>query len=95
VVEALNETQMALELTVLNSKAQQKTLREQFEQKREPIQKQIQILQKKVQEAEIDGSLEERWFACETLVDTLNGFLQRKTDNNIDSRKLEPKNDSI
>ncbi len=88
VIEALNEVQTALEFTVLNFKAQQKVLREQFEHKREPIQKQIQSLQKKVQEAETDGSLEERWFACEALADTINGFLQRKVADAIDSKKL-------
>ena len=95
VIEALNEVQAALELTVLNFKAQQKVLREQFEHKREPIQKQIQSLQKKVQETETDGSLEERWFACEALADTINGFLQRKAADTIDSKNPEPKNGLI
>ncbi|MDR2719440.1 MAG: hypothetical protein LBC03_01370, partial [Nitrososphaerota archaeon] len=95
VIEALNEKQMELELTVLNFKTQQKVLREQFEHKQEPIQKQTRIFQKKIQETETDGSLEERWFACETLVDTLNGFLQRKAPDTADSRKLEPKNDPL
>ncbi|MCL2358320.1 hypothetical protein [Candidatus Bathycorpusculum sp.] len=95
VIDALNEKQTELELVVLNFKEQQKTLREQFEHKREPIQKQMQIFQKKVQAAEIDCSLEERWFACETLTDALNGLLQRKAVDTMDSRKLEPKNDGI
>ena len=95
VIEALNEVQAALELTVLNFKAQQKVFREQFEHKREPIQKQIQSLQKKVQEAETDGSLEERWFSCEALADAINGFLQRNAADTIDSKNIEPKNDLI
>jgi len=95
VMQALNEAQAALELTVLNFKAQQKVLREQFDHKREPIQKQIQIFQKKVQEAETDGSLEERWFACETLADIINGVMQRKIPDTVDSKKVEPKNDLV
>ncbi|MDR0373711.1 MAG: hypothetical protein LBI79_09250 [Nitrososphaerota archaeon] len=90
VIEALNEKQLELELVVLNFKGQQRELREQFERRREPIQKQMQIFQNKVQEAETDGSLEERWFACGALADAVNGFLQRKAADGVDSNGIEP-----
>jgi hypothetical protein len=92
IVQALNDRQTELELAMLNFSTQQKELREQYERKREPVQKQIKTFQKKVQEAETDGSLEERWFACEALVDAVNGFLQRKAAGSFDSKGLEPQN---
>jgi hypothetical protein len=44
----------------------------------EPELKQLKDYQKKTREIETDGSLEERWFACEALIDAVNSFLQRK-----------------
>jgi hypothetical protein len=36
------------------------------------------FFQKTIDAMETDGSLEERWFACEALADAVNTFLQRK-----------------
>ena len=63
---------------MLNLKAQQKQLQEEYERKREPVQEQIKHFQKMIGNMETDGSLEERWFVCEALIDTVNNFLQRK-----------------
>ncbi|MDR1992291.1 MAG: hypothetical protein LBQ98_02155 [Nitrososphaerota archaeon] len=92
VIEALNEKQLELELVVLDFKEKQRALWEQFERRREPIQKQLHMFQNKVQAAETDGSLEERWFACEALVDVVNGFLQRKIVDVMDLNGFESKN---
>ena len=39
----------------------------------------IKKYQKHIDDLEEDGSLEERWFACEALSDAVNMFLQRKS----------------
>jgi hypothetical protein len=76
--QQLDEAQNKLELAMLNFKAQQKTLREAFEHKREPVVVQIRQLQKMIQSMEVDDSLEERWLACEALIDLVNTFMQKK-----------------
>jgi hypothetical protein len=78
VAEQISEKQTQLELVILNFNAKRKTLREEFEKKAEPVQEQIKKIQKTIRDSETDGSLEERWFACEALVDAVNSFLQRK-----------------
>jgi hypothetical protein len=67
-----------LELVLLEYSAKRKQLRSEYDTKMEPELKQVKDYQKKTQEIETDGSLEERWFACETLIDAVNSFLQRK-----------------
>jgi hypothetical protein len=78
IAEQLTSKQKELELVILNFSAEQMELREACERKREPELEQIKFFQKKIAELDEDGSLEERWFACETLIDALNAFLQRK-----------------
>lgn len=79
VAQQLSDKQRELELAMLDFSAQKKLLREDYEAKREPVAEQIKGLRKLVLEAERDDSLEERWFACEALIDSVNGLLQRKT----------------
>jgi hypothetical protein len=67
-----------LELVLLEYSAKRKQLRSEYDTKIEPELKQLKDYQKKTQEIETDASLEERWFACEALIDAVNGFLQRK-----------------
>ena len=78
VAQELSDKQTELELAILDLKAKQKQLREEYERKREPVLEQIKYFKKIIKELETDGSLEERWFACEALADSLNAFLQRK-----------------
>jgi hypothetical protein len=78
IVQELNDKQTELELVMLDFSAKQKKLRAEYEGKREPILEEIKKFRKIIQVMETDGSLEERWFACETLIDAVNGFLQRK-----------------
>ena len=80
IADELSDKQRELELIMLDFNAQQKNLRSEYERKREPVHEQITIFQKRVEDLEEDGSLEERWFACEALIDAVNGFLQRKAD---------------
>jgi hypothetical protein len=78
VAQELNDKQTELEMVVLNFRAEQKKLQEQFEQKKEPVLEETKRFQKTIKNMETDGSLEERWFACEALIDAVNSFLQRK-----------------
>ncbi|XHH08626.1 MAG: hypothetical protein ACFCUE_13815 [Candidatus Bathyarchaeia archaeon] len=78
VVQQLSDKQQELEVTVLDFRERQKRVREEFDRKREPVLDEVKVFQKRVKEMDEDGSLEERWFACEALIDAVNGFLQRK-----------------
>jgi len=76
--QKLNDKQRELELIVLTFSVEQKKLREKHEISREPVLEQIKKYQKIYKNLETDDSLEERWFACENLIDVVNSFLQRK-----------------
>jgi hypothetical protein len=78
IVQELNNRQTELELVMLDFNAKRKELQGEYDRKKEPVMDQIKKLHKKMQSLEMDDSLEERWFACETLIDALNTFLQRK-----------------
>jgi len=83
IIEELSDKQRELELATLDLKIEQKNLLDEYEKKREPMLEQIKIFQKKTKEIETDDSLEERWFACEALIDAVNTFLQRKAAQTI------------
>ena len=76
--QELNNKQTELELAMLDFNVKQKELQTEYDRKKEPVLEQIKKFHKIIQNLETDGSLEERWFACETLIDALNTFLQRK-----------------
>ncbi len=82
IVQKLSDRQTELELAMLDFSAEQKDLKDSYDTKREPVLKEIKNLQKTIGVAELDGSLEERWFACEALIDAVNSFLQRKAASN-------------
>ncbi len=77
--QELNTGQRELELAMLNFTEMQERLRDEYERKRQPVIEQVRDRQKKIENLETDGSLEDRWFACEALVDAVNALLQRKT----------------
>ncbi|MFA7397980.1 MAG: hypothetical protein WC046_05810 [Candidatus Bathyarchaeia archaeon] len=79
IVEQIINKQTELEVTMLDLKYMLKMLQEGFDKCRDPIFEEIKISQKRVDALETDSSLEERWFACEALIDELNLFLQRKS----------------
>ncbi len=78
IVQELNNRQTELEFVMLDFGVKQKELQAEYDRKKEPVLVQIKKFHKIIQNLEMDGSLEERWFACETLIDALNTFLQRK-----------------
>jgi chromosome segregation ATPase len=77
--QELNTGQRELELAMLDFTEVQERLRDEYERKRQPLIEQIRDYQKKIENLETDGSREDRWFACEALVDSVNALLQRKT----------------
>ena len=77
-VKELNDKQTELELIMLDFSAKQKELKAEYERKREPVLEEIKKFRRIIQTMETDSSLEERWFACEALIDAINSFLQRK-----------------
>jgi hypothetical protein len=78
VVEELTNKQNELELAIMDLKQSQRVLREDFDRQREPVAEEVKKFQKRIDDLEADGSLEERWFACEALADAVNMFLMRK-----------------
>jgi hypothetical protein len=76
--EKLNNAQTELELALLDFKKEREQLQDEFENKRQPLVAQIKKDQKHIERGETDESLEDRWFACEALLDAVNGLLQRK-----------------
>jgi hypothetical protein len=77
IAQEITEVQKNLELALLDFKAQKNKLQNDFERKREPLLEEIKICQRDISGLDIDGSLEERWFSCQTLMDSLNILLQR------------------
>jgi len=77
--QKLNDKQRELETLILEFNAGQKQLQDKNDRRREPVLEQIKLFQKKIRDLDDDGSLEERWFVCEALIDAVNTFLQRKT----------------
>ena len=78
IMQELNDKQTELEVVMLDFSAKQKELRTEYDKKREPLLEEIKKFRRIIQVMETDGSLEERWFACEALIDAVNTFLQRK-----------------
>ena len=88
--EELNRKQTELELVLLDYSAKRRQLRNEYDAKRERVLKQLKDYHKKMKEADTDGSLEERWFACEALIDAVNSFLQRKAAQSHNPSKAYP-----
>jgi len=78
-IQKLNTKQNELELAMLDLTEGKEKLREEYERKRKPVMELVKDNQKKVERLETDASLEDRWFACEALIDAVNALLQRKT----------------
>jgi hypothetical protein len=78
VVQRYLDKQQEFEVATLVFKEKQKQLKEEYESKQETLFEEAKKFQKCVREMDEDSSLEERWFACESLKDVLNNFFQRK-----------------
>lgn len=83
IVEEIIDKQREIEIVTLNLNTEKKKLLDEYERLREPLLEQIKIFQKKTKDLETDDSLEERWFACEALIDAVNMLLQREAAQTI------------
>ena len=77
-LQKLNAKQRELELAMLKLNEVKEKLREDYESKRKPVIEQVRDSQKKVERLEIDSSLENRWFACEALINLVDAFSSKK-----------------
>jgi len=80
IIQELKDKQTELELAILDFSAKQKEIRVEYDKKREPVLEEVKKFRRIIQVMETDVSLEERWFACEALIDAVNTFLQRKSN---------------
>src|SRR4030042_1748088 len=76
--QRLNAAQSETELAKQNSAAEQESLRNDYEKRKQLVTEQIGKLQKEAEAPEVDGSLEARRAACEALANAVNAFIQRK-----------------
>jgi vacuolar-type H+-ATPase subunit I/STV1 len=80
IIQELKDKQTELELAILDFSAKQKEIRVEYDKKREPVLEEVKKFRRIIQVMETDVSLEERWFACEALIDAVNTFMQRKVN---------------
>jgi hypothetical protein len=78
--QRLNMAQEELASTVRNFAAEQESLRDEYEKKKQPVTNQIRIEEKEVENQDVDGSLETRQAACEGLINAVNALVERKSD---------------
>lgn len=78
ITQKLMDAQQMLELVTLNFKVEKGKLRDEYDRKSAPVLDEMKKFKKKLDDGERDDSLEDRWFACEALIDAVNNFLQRK-----------------
>ena len=76
-IQELQTKQKELELAMLEFNELKERLRDEYDRKKQPVVEQIKDDRKKIESLEIDDSLEDRWFACEALLDAVTALLQR------------------
>ena len=74
----LDASKSQLDTEVKALEAEQEKLRVGYEKKKQAITEQVQSLEKKISGAETDGSVEDRRFAGEELINIVKNLLQRK-----------------
>ena len=72
----LDAAKSELESEVKAFEVEQDKLRDEYEKKKQAVIEQVRGLEKKVGALETDGSVEDRRFACEELVNSVKTFLQ-------------------
>ncbi len=83
----LNLAQRELTLAVQHFTTEQERLRDEYERTKQLVIKQIQDLQKEIENQECDRSLEDRRAACESLANAVNALLQRKNQETAEKEK--------
>jgi DNA repair exonuclease SbcCD ATPase subunit len=76
--ERLNLAQKELASAAQYFSAEKQKLLMEYEGQKRSVNEQIRDLEKEVENLEVDGSLEARRAACETLIEAVNALIQRK-----------------
>jgi len=76
--ERLNSSENELTSAMERFAEEQERLKQKYESERKPIIERIQVYQAEIQNQEIDGTVEGRRAACETLRNSVDSFLLRK-----------------
>ena len=75
----LDTAKSELDSVVKAFKVDQEKLHDKYEEKKQAVIKQVRSLKREIESLETDGSVEDRRFACEELVNAVKALLQRKT----------------
>ena len=79
VTRKLDAAKSELESAVKAFEREQEKLHEEYEEKKQAVTAQMRSLEKKIEGAETDDSVEDRQFACEELVNAVKALLKRMT----------------
>jgi len=77
VTRNLDSAKSELESVAKAFESEQKKLHDEYEKKKQTLIEQVRSLEKKVEGLETDGSMEDRRFACEELINAVKALLQR------------------
>jgi hypothetical protein len=83
VTQKLNLSLREVSSAEQNFAAEQERFRDEHEKRKQPIVEQIRVMEKEVESQDVDGSLEARKAACETLINAVNAFVERKSQLDI------------
>lgn len=78
VTRKLDAAKSELESVAKAFEVEQEKLHGEYEEKKQAVTEQVRSLEKKVEGLETDGSVENRQFACEELVNAVKALVQRK-----------------
>jgi hypothetical protein len=78
--QRLSLAQKELASAEQNFASEQEKLRDESEKKKEPIISQIRAMEKELENQDVDGSLGARKAACESLINAVNAFTERKAN---------------
>jgi hypothetical protein len=78
VTRKLDAAKSELESVVKEFEVKQEKLHDEYEKKKQAVIEQVRSLEKKVEDLETDGSVEDRQVACEELVNAVKALHQRK-----------------
>jgi hypothetical protein len=78
VTRKLDAVKSELESVVKAFEVEQEKLHDEYEKRKQSVTEQVRSLEKNIEGLDTDGSVEDRQFACEELVNAVKALLQRK-----------------
>jgi hypothetical protein len=79
VTRKLDAAKSELKSVAKSFEVEQEKLHDEYEKRKQTVIEQVRSLEKNIEGLETDGSVEDRQFACEELVNAVKALLQRKT----------------